>query len=358
MDKDSLRRQSVEEIQRQCDAKLREAKRQHSLLETELESASERWRDERRRLNAEVDRLEAALVQAKSTAKQPVGTKPEHGGLDPVDVAKIQAAADERVRRASKDWEAERETLVKEVSRLQRAVGDLIERSNNPLRSGVPVREDLETKLSMALRAKDKAESVHLREKALWDEDKLRMTGEIIRLRNMTTLNKAAKGKVGPDDRAKELELRVSAMQKEMDRERTEWRLQIQQMERRLSETHHSVNSDVVDQLRRQYDDRIQEMIFQKTKLTDELKRASALLESERSRFMTATGSGNTGNGNAAAINAEVARVQTLILELGKRIEDPATDLSTVIRNNVERAELHAYLKGIQYSTGNNKGKT
>jgi hypothetical protein len=354
MDKDSLRRQPVEEIQRQCDAKLREANRQRSLMETELESASERWRTERRRLNAEVDRLEAALAEARATGKKPVGTKPDRG-MDPLDVAKIQTAADEKIRRESKAWDVERESLLKEVSRLQRAVGDLIERSNNPLRSSAPVREDLETKLTMALRAKDKAESVHLREKAMWDEDKLRMTGEIIRLRNISTLNKAAKGKVGSDDRAQELELRVSAMQKEMDRERAEWRLQIQQMERRLSETHQSVNSDVVDQLRRQYDDRIQEMIFQKTQLTDELKRASTLLESERSRFMTAT-IDNTGNGNADAIKAEVARVQTMILELGKRIEDPSTDLSTVIRKNVERAELNAYLKGIQYSTGNNKG--
>jgi hypothetical protein len=182
------------------------------------------------------------------------------------------------------------------------------------------------------------------------------MTGEIIRLRNISALNQAAKGKLGPDDRAKELELRVSAMQKEMDRERAEWRLQIQQMERRLSEPQQSVNSDVVDQLRRQYDDRIQEVIIQKTQLTEELKHASALLESERGRFMTATSRDNPRNGNPDAINAEVARVQTMILELGKRIEDPSTDLSTVIRKNVERAELNAYLKGIQYSTGNNRG--
>jgi hypothetical protein len=355
MDKDSPRKPAVEEIQRQFDAQLREAKRQRSLLETELESASERWRTERRRLNAEVDRLEAALAEARDPRKKPIGTKPERG-TDPLDVAKIQASADENIRKASKAWEAEREKLLKEVSRLQRAVGDLIERSNNPLRSSMPMREDLETKLTIALRAREKAESVYLREKALWDEDKLRMTGEIIRLRNISALTKVAKGKLGVDERAKELEIRVSAMQKEMDRERAEWRLQIQQMERRLSESHQTMNSDVVDQLRRQYDDRIQEMIQQKTQLTDELKRASTLLETERSRFMTATGSENTGSDNAYDIRAEVARVQTMILELGKRIEDPTTDLSTVIRKNVERAELNAYLKGIQYSTKNNKG--
>jgi hypothetical protein len=350
MDKDSPRRQPVEEIQRQYDAKLREARRQHSLLEAELESASERWRTERRQLNAEVDRLEAALADAKGTGKKPIGTKPDRG-IDPLGVAKTDAAADDKTRKASKSWEAERETLLKEVSRLQRAVGDLLERANNPMRSGIPMREDLETKLTLALRAKEKTESVYLREKALWDEDKLRMTGEIIRLRNHSALSNATKGKLSVDERAKELEIRVSAMQKEMDRERAEWRLQIQQMERRLSETHQSVNSDVVDQLRRQYDDRIQEIILQKTQLTDELTRASALLESKRGRFMTATESGN-----ADAVSAEVARVQTMILELGKRIDDPTTDLSTVIRKNVERAELTAYLKGIQYSTGDNKG--
>jgi len=350
MEKDSPRKQAVEEVQRQFEAKLREAKRQRSLLETELESASERWRGERRRLNAEVDRLEVALAEARDTRKKPVGTKTERG-IDPLDVAKIQAAADDKIRKASKVWEAEREKLLKEVSRLQRAVGDLIERSNNPLRASMPIREELETRLNMAVRAKEKVESGFLREKALWDEEKLRMTGEIIKLRNIATQYRAPKGKLGVEDRSRELENRIGAMQKEMDRERAEWRIQIQQMERRLSETRQSVNTDVVDQLRRQYDDHIQEIILQKTQLTDELKRASALLESERGRFISAT-----GNDNADAINAEVARVQRMILEIGKRIEDPSTDLSTVIRKNVERAELNAYLKGIQYSTGNSKG--
>ena len=112
MDKDSPRRQPVEEIQRQFDAKLREANRQRSLLEAELESASERWRTERRQLNAEVDRLEAALAEARATGKKPIGTKPDRG-IDPLDVAKIHAVADDRIRKASKAWDAEREKLLR-----------------------------------------------------------------------------------------------------------------------------------------------------------------------------------------------------------------------------------------------------
>jgi hypothetical protein len=177
------------------------------------------------------------------------------------------------------------------------------------------------------------------------------MTGEMIKLRHAAAQVKTPKGKLALDDRAAELESRIGAMQKEMERERVEWRIQIQQMERRLSESRQTVNTEVVDQLRRQYDDRMQEMILQKTQLTEELKSASMLLESERGRFLTAS-----GNGNTDAINAEVARVQRMVAEIAKRIEDPATDLSTVIRKNVERAELNAYLKGIQYSMGNSKG--
>jgi len=350
MEKDAPRKQSVEEIHRQYEAKLREATRQRTLLETELESSAERWRTERRRLNAEVDRLEAALAETRNTRKKPAGTKIDRG-IDPLEVAKMQAASNDKIHNASKVWEEEREKLLKEVSRLQRAVGDLIERSNNPLRSSTPMREDLETRLTQAVRAKEKVEVGYLREKASWDEEKLRMTGEIIKLKHLAMQGKGLKGKPGLDDRSKELEDRIGAMQRDMERERAEWRIQIQQMERRLSETRQAVNTDVVDQLRRQYDDRIQEMILQKTQLTDELRRASALLDSERGRFMTAS-----GNENSESVSAEVARVQQMILELGKRIEDPSTDLSTVIRKNVERAELNAYLRGIQYSTGNTKG--
>jgi len=351
MEKEAPRKQALEEVQRQYEAKLRDAKRQRSQLEAELESVSERWRAERRRLNAEVDRLESALAEARESRKNSYGSKVDQG-FDPLDVAKIQSAADEKVRKASKAWDVEREKLLKEISRLQRAVGDLIESTNNPLRASMPIRDELEIKLRDSHRAKERIESEFLREKAAWDEEKLRMTGEMIKLRSISALSRGAKGKLGSDDRAKELENRIGTMQKEMDRERAEWRIQIQQLERGLADTRQTVNTEVVDQLRRQYDDRIQEMIRQKTQLTDELKNASVLLESERGRFATASGKG----GNTDAISAEVVRVQQMIQEISERIEDPATDLSTVIRKNVERAELNAYLKGIQYSMGTGKG--
>jgi hypothetical protein len=44
-----------------------------------------------------------------------------------------------------------------------------------------------------------------------------------------------------------------------------------------------------------------------------------------------------------------------MIAEVTQMIDDPATELSTVIRKNVERAELDAYMKGILFSMGRRK---
>ena len=50
---------------------------------------------------------------------------------------------------------------------------------------------------------------------------------------------------------------------------------------------------------------------------------------------------------------AETREVIGAIVHL---IDNPETELSTVIRKNVERAELDAYLKGILFSLGRGKG--
>jgi hypothetical protein len=49
-------------------------------------------------------------------------------------------------------------------------------------------------------------------------------------------------------------------------------------------------------------------------------------------------------------LSAEIQRVEGLIKEVSVLIEDPTTELSSVIRKNVERAELESYVKGIQFA--------
>jgi len=53
---------------------------------------------------------------------------------------------------------------------------------------------------------------------------------------------------------------------------------------------------------------------------------------------------------NNAALSKEIERVENLIRNISAIIENPAAELSIVMRKNVERAELEAYLKGIRYA--------
>jgi len=56
-------------------------------------------------------------------------------------------------------------------------------------------------------------------------------------------------------------------------------------------------------------------------------------------------------------IEQEIARVQGVLAEVLKLIDDPASALSTVMRKNVEKAELECYLKGIRFATGQGEPK-
>jgi hypothetical protein len=55
---------------------------------------------------------------------------------------------------------------------------------------------------------------------------------------------------------------------------------------------------------------------------------------------------------NPNGLESEVKRIEEMIEKLVVLIDDPSTELSTVIRKNVEKAELSAYLRGILYSLG------
>ena len=63
------------------------------------------------------------------------------------------------------------------------------------------------------------------------------------------------------------------------------------------------------------------------------------------------------GSATFELLTKEIQRVEGLIREISALIDDPATDLSTVIRKNVERAELESYLKGIRFALNGGQSK-
>jgi hypothetical protein len=71
----SANEQLVEEVQKQYETRLREARRQKELMEEELEGSREQWRSERRRLTDEIEELESELEESgKLQARAPTRT--------------------------------------------------------------------------------------------------------------------------------------------------------------------------------------------------------------------------------------------------------------------------------------------
>jgi len=437
----------------QFETKLKQLKRQKEQVEEELESSSERWRAEKRRLNSEIERLENALAEAKAKAAKRTADNGKNVGIDPAVIARIQDGANEKLKLATKDWEEERARLKSQINRLEGAVADAIERSSNPMRATQSVKAQFEVELDRVAKEKTEVEQAFLRARTEWEQNKLKMTGEMVKLRRAAQIM----GQAVPREDAPEANPKVRALEDELKRSLAKWtaereklagdiqkweasgrqweterrqlnahagqlqeayvqaqakiqgfevaartgsdydaklnelRHQKESLERELQDARNETTAErrrlnseiekrdqqiqriatqkedgsgeVVDQIRKQYEQRLQEAIQQKTQLAQELQSASLLLETERARLsaeMRTQSKQSSTNGadtfDREAISAEVARVEEQIQQIAALIDNPETELSTVIRKNVEKAELGAYLKGILYSLGRTKG--
>ena len=445
MDNEVLRQKITDEIQAEFETKLRQLKRLKEQAETELEAATERWRLEKRRLNAEIDRLEAALVEAKAAA----GRKRSDGdqqsqGLDPAAIAKLQQAAEEKLKNTKAEWETERAHLKSQINRLEGAVAEAIARASNPMRSTQSVKEQFEAELNRVSKEKMELEQALLRGKTEWEQEKLKMTGEMVKLRRAAQImgrpvpkedtpaanpkvrdlenqlqqsftkwtaereqlvaqirrleessrywdterrqlndhagqlqqafvqaqaqiqayEVAARSSKPAEAQIEQIRREKEALQKEFQEARNAWSSErhqlITEIERletqiqRVSRSGERVNNEIVDQLRMQYEERLEEAIQQKTHLAQQLQSASSLLEAERARLSAAHTNGDSSM-DKNVINAEVSRVQGLISEIIAIIDNKDTELSTVIRKNVEKVELDAYLRGILFALGRKK---
>jgi len=423
------------------DTKLKQARRQKEEVENELEAASERWRSEKRRLNSEIDRLEAALVDAKAAAAR---KRPDSEGksvLDPLALAKLQEAADEKLKQATAAWDTERAQLKSQINRLEGAVAEAIARASNPLRSTQSVKDQFEAELNRVAKERTEIEQAFLRGKTEWEQEKLKMTGELVKLRraaqimgrpvpkddapeanpkvrdlenqlkesltkwsserqqlvaqihkledssrqwdterrqlndhagqlqqafmqaqaHIQALEVAARSPNAPAAQAEQFQKEKETLQKELQQTRNAWDAerrqlngQIERLERqlqRVAESRERVSDDIVDQLRQQYEQRLQDVIQQKTQLAEQLQSASTRLEAERGRLSAAQHEEPPGL-DSEAIAAEVTRVEGLISEIIGIIDNPDTELSTIIRKNVEKSELDSYLKGILFALG------
>jgi len=126
------------------------------------------------------------------------------------------------------------------------------------------------------------------------------------------------------------------------------------QAERERMRSEFDAERDRLGKELQQAGDTAAELQSERSRLNAELKRVKDDAAGEIDRIRA---NADAAIAEAAAIkkvpvpsNDELARAQTRLDAVIKVIEDPATELSVVIRKNVEKLELEAYLRGLRYA--------
>jgi chromosome segregation ATPase len=299
-------------------------------------------------------------------------------------VSKEKTELEQAYLRAKTEWEQEKLKLTGDLVKLRRTaqiMGRPIPKDDAP--EANPKVRDLENQLQESL-AKWGAErtelvaQIHKLEESArhWDTERRQLNDHAGQLQRafvqaqaqIQTYEVASRSSKASESAIEQIRREKDALQKEIqdtrnawDSERRQLHGQIEQLGsqiQRMSVSSHRVSDEIVDQLRVQYEQRLQEAIQQKTQLAQQLQSASLLLEAERTRLSAAQTSGESGGDGVDknAIQAEVVRVEGLISEIVAVIDNPQTDLSTIIKKNVEKAELDSYLRGILFALGRKKG--
>jgi chromosome segregation ATPase len=203
------------------------------------------------------------------------------------------------------------------------------------------VQTDFESQVRELRRQKNNAEEELDGASERWRLERRRLKTEIDRLEESLASAKVAGRSATESDGG-------AAWQQERDR----LRAQVAGLEASLAE-----NVALLDQLRREYDAKLQELVLQNEGLRQNLEgagtslpgRSASLVDSIEVRL-------HQPEFDSAPINAEMQRVQESILAIENLLEHPDTTASMMARKNIERAENEAYLRGLNFQLARAKG--
>jgi chromosome segregation ATPase len=363
MDDESLRKQITQQVQADFEEQLREMRREKIGLEEEMEAASQRWRSERRRLNSEIDRLEDAL-----SSRRPDAVEAQEAG-EAADTSGLQQAFEENLRKSAAEWAAERQVLKSEIARLEGAVAEAIARSSNPRRTTQSLKDQFEVQLAEADGMRLKVEREFLTARSNWEEEKKKLMAELMKLRRMSPAGGVQiremmdrlsnRAETVEEARIRELEsqltesratiLRYHDAAMKGSQELANARKEVQGLNQALNEIREQIDSGSIEQLRRQYEANIRELIQRNESLTRELQgstKGAAGTDSSALQPKPAPAAGSTH------MDSEINRIGKAIEAIDQVIDDPDTPASIITRKNVEKSALEAYLRGILFSLG------
>jgi len=286
---DSAEEQLLEEVQRQFETKLRDLKRQKDEIEAELESSQDQWRAERRRLTAEIEGLETEVETARDGAtKGAAADLQAQLRYELEEATRTRQQMQNEVAAAQERWDAERARFQSQIDSLQGAAMQAMEQSHNPARLALAVREQVESRLKDARKDWE----------AQWESERRRLMSEVEYLKKVGNTDdqkdaarRAMLQKLGkfPSTRAmksgEEWQRDFDAERVKFDSERDDLRLKVQQLERQVRHNRDEIRQEVFQELRGQYEPKLQAYEHERKRLRDELEAVKVQLTQERQRL-------------------------------------------------------------------------
>jgi len=285
----SASEQLVEEVQKQFETKLKELRRQKEELEEELETSREQWRNERRRLTNEVEELEAEAERGKEVAGHRVSEELQaQTKFQMEEAVRAKQQMEQELIAAQTRWEVERGRLRTQIDSLQGAALEAIEQTNNPARLALAVREQVDSRL------KDAKFDWQLQ----WETERRHLNAEVERLKksgNIDDKKEAARrallqklGKLPAGRAAKtseDWEKEFDAAKVKWDAERDQLSVKVQQLERQIQHSKDGIRQEVFQEMRSQYEPKLEAYEHERKRLKDDLDSVNHLLSDERQRL-------------------------------------------------------------------------
>jgi class 3 adenylate cyclase len=289
---DSATQQLIEEIQSQAENLATELKKQLHQVEEEFAAAREEWLTVRRTLNANVEELEGALDHALDSVRQQLNDNFQSEARFEIErLIRSRMELEQDLTSTRQRFEAERNNLKAQIDSMRANAIDAMERSNNPARMSIAVREQIESRVAEAKRELQ----LH------WDRERSRLHGEIERLKkrasteeNREAARRAVLEKLGkvpsgspvrPPKSAERWEREFHDARIQWEAEREHLNLNIKKLELDVQRGQSAMRSEVFDQLRAQYESKLADANLQRERLERDVQFVTSELASEKQRL-------------------------------------------------------------------------
>jgi chromosome segregation ATPase len=294
-----------------------------------LRHSKEDWDAERSHLLAERDSANQAASESKDEFFRMLSDTQEAAALA---LDRQIATAVERVRgecatealrarqELEREWLAEREQLTRELEHATQQLSEVREEHSRAL-------AEKEKSLAQALTRDTAAVAERARAQLAEETAALRKQLEMEHSRVLAETKKSLTAAFDKDKSAA-----VDRVRAELTRERDGLRLEVERLNKAAVEWQSEQKKLTV--------------------LVENLNRQIVESNAEIQRLASDTSKGKAAPGAVAAevLLEEIARVEKVLEKMSALIKNPGTELSVVMRTNVERNELESYLRGIRFS--------